>query len=222
MISLPGGGRQERLAERDLGADVLLQQHAAVVLREQRAAVERIDQQAAAGAFADIRAAHQKMTREVDAVDVQARAPGDFHVDERQRDRNARAVIEHLVEAAVARILVALVAGKALFLEKIGVERAHARERRRIACLLDVAANGLRRRRPHAIELREIRLGDETRILDPRYDQRRMRERCPRSVGSGSQRVDEIFLHFIRRTGQFYTAPCFADPRRIVDRAPRS
>src|SRR5204863_5286839 len=163
---LAGSRREQRLAKCDLGADVLLQQHAAVALRQQRAAVKRIDQQAAGGAFADVRAAYEKMTREVDAVDVQPRAPGDFHVDDRQRDRNARAMIEHLVEAAVARILVALVAAEALLLEEIRVERAHARERRRVARFLHVVANELRRRRTHSIELREIWFWDETRVLD--------------------------------------------------------
>ena len=45
---LPRGRRQQRSAERDLAADVLLQQQPAVVLRQQRAGVERIDDQSCA------------------------------------------------------------------------------------------------------------------------------------------------------------------------------
>ena len=48
----------------------------------------------------------------------------DLHVDDRQRDRNAGAAIEHFVQAAVARILVLIaVADEPQLVEEVGVER---------------------------------------------------------------------------------------------------
>ena len=61
-------------------ADVPLQQQPAILLGEQGAAVERVDDQAAAPAAADFRAAHQEVSREVHAVDMQSRPPRHFHV----------------------------------------------------------------------------------------------------------------------------------------------
>ena len=78
-------------------------------------------------------AAQQKVPGKVDALDVDAGAPRDLHVDERQRDRNAGAPIEHVVQEAVARILVLdVVADEPLLVEQVVVERGDARERLRI------------------------------------------------------------------------------------------
>src|SRR5919201_2671406 len=99
------------------------------MLRQQCPAVERVDEQPTRGALADVRAAHEEVAGKVDAVDMQPSTPRNLHVDERQRDGNAGAMVEHLVETAVARILVALAAGESLLLKKVGVEGADAGER---------------------------------------------------------------------------------------------
>jgi hypothetical protein len=179
-----------------LNAISLPQQHAAVVFGEQRAAVERIDDQSSTRALADVGTTDEKMPGEIDAVDVQSRAPRHFHVDEGQRDRNACAPIEHLVETAVTGILVPLaVADESLFLKEVGVQGTNAGERRAIAGVLDVRGNRLGGGGAHAIELRDVRFGDQAGILDARDHQGCMRQRRPRSVRSCCQRVDEVFLH---------------------------
>ena len=60
------------------------------------------------------------MAGKVDAFGANAGPPRDFDVDQGQRDRNAGPQVEHLVEAAVARILVLLaVAAEALLVEQV-------------------------------------------------------------------------------------------------------
>ena len=80
------------------------------------------------------------MSGKVDPLDVHAGPPRDFHVDQRQRDRDAGPAIEHLVQEAVARILVVhVVADEVQLVEQVVVERHHPRvalgidSRRRVA-----------------------------------------------------------------------------------------
>ncbi len=64
------------------------------------------------------------MTGEVDALHVYAGAPADLDVQQGQADRNAGPAIEHLIEEAVAWIVVLrAVAGKAFLVEEEGVHR---------------------------------------------------------------------------------------------------
>ena len=58
------------------------------------------------GALAAGRAAQEKVAGKVDALHVEPGAAGDLDVEQRERDRNAGAPVEHLVQAAVPRILV--------------------------------------------------------------------------------------------------------------------
>src|SRR5262245_63870720 len=89
---------EQRLAEGNLAADVFLQQHPAIVLRKQRAAMEGIDDEASAGALADVRTPHQEVPWKVDSVDVQASPASDFHVHERQGDRDTGPTVKDIVE----------------------------------------------------------------------------------------------------------------------------
>ena len=83
---------------------------------------------------ADFGAAHQEMAGEVDAVDLQPGAPRHLHVDHRERDRNAGAPVEHLVEAAVARVLVPVpVADELQLFEQVALSALIAAERRGVA-----------------------------------------------------------------------------------------
>ena len=122
--------------------------------------------------------------------DGQPGAPRHFHVEQRQRDRDAGAPIEHFVQEAVARILVVhLVADEAHLAEQILVQRHHLRvaigidSRRRLAggCrrVVDAAPRFLADR----VELVEIRARVEGWIFDARDHQRRDGE-----VGVGAER----------------------------------
>ena len=58
------------------------------------------------------------------AFHVEAGAARDFHVDQRQRDRDAGAAIEHFVEEAVARIVVVRVVADEVLLRRTGTRSA--------------------------------------------------------------------------------------------------
>ena len=169
---------------------VAAQQLAACLLGQQRAAVERIDdqilreRQAAAG-----RTAQEKMTGEVDALDVEPRAPRDFHIQQRERNRDPGSAVEHLVEKAVAGILVLnLVADEAQLLEQVFVEHHDARVAIRIDARRRVARQDGRGRHAHLrlaaerVELIEVGPGVEFRVLDARDHQCRHGE-----VGVGAE-----------------------------------
>ena len=113
-------GREQRRIEGCLFADMALEQPPAVVFGQTRASMKRIEDQR--------RESHQKMAREVDAVDVEPGAAGDFHVDDGQRDRNAGAPFDHLVQETVARIVVPLaVSREPFFVEQICIQYVDGR-----------------------------------------------------------------------------------------------
>ena len=88
-----------------------------------------------------LRSPHEKVAREVHAVQPESGAPSDLHVDDGQRDGNAGATVEHLVEAAVARVLVLIaVADEPLVGEQVLIEPLDSAEERDVAGLLDVAS----------------------------------------------------------------------------------
>ena len=142
------------------------------------------------------------MTGEVDAFDLKPGAPRDLHVEERQRDRNAGPAVEHLVEKAVARILVrGFVAGETELAEQIVVQRQDAG----VAIGIDVRRREPRRRHrvAHArarlvaiaIEPIQVRTGVKRGIFDAGNHQRRDRQ-----VGIGAERgvteaPDELRFH---------------------------
>ena len=70
--------------------------------------------------------AHEEVPGERDALDRQADAPAELHVEDRHRDRHAGTAIDHFIEIAVARVVVILgVAPVAeLFVQKL-VEQRH-------------------------------------------------------------------------------------------------
>ena len=115
--------------EGGLVADVLPQKLAAIVLRQPRAAVKRIDDAAPptrASPLIAIPRTKQEMTREIDAVHVQAGPARDLEVHDREADGDAGAAIEYLVDEAVAGIVVALpVARESLLVVQVLVECAH-------------------------------------------------------------------------------------------------
>ena len=111
------------------------------------------------------------MPGEVDAFDVQAGAPRHLHVDQRQRDRNPRAAIEHFVQEAVARVFVVhFVADEAHLAEQIPVQRHHLRVSIGIDIRRRVAGRGRRvgdaapRLAADVIELFEIGTCVERRV----------------------------------------------------------
>ena len=85
--------------------------------------MERVDQPMAAAALGP----HDEMTREPHAHGLEPGPGRDRHVHDRERDRDAEPAVEHVVEEAVARIVVVLgVAPEAFFLEQ---EPGHGRRR---------------------------------------------------------------------------------------------
>src|SRR6266850_3643401 len=78
------------------------------------------------GAFGQ-RALHQEVPRETHALQRQAYAAADLHVQQAERNRNADATFQHLVEATVARVVVVpLVGGETEFREQELIERQDA------------------------------------------------------------------------------------------------
>ena len=101
----------------------------------------------------------------------QAYAPADHHVEHRERDGNADLAVHHLVQIAVARVVVRLgVAGVAELVEQELVQRRHALLRLR--GLRHLAAQPHR----HALDLAEIALDVELRISVLRDHQAGARE----------------------------------------------
>ena len=99
-----------------------LEQPLAVALTQHRAAVEDVEEQI--GPMRTLRrGADEKVAREVDALEPQPGPPADVHVDDRQRDRNAGAPHQHVVDEAVAGIVVVrLVAVEPEILEQVVVQ----------------------------------------------------------------------------------------------------
>ena len=132
------------------------------------------------GRDAGSRQPHQEVAGEVHAVYLESGAKPDLHVDDRQRDRNAGPAIQDFVQAAVPRILVVIaIADEPLLVEEIRVEASDARERRRVAGFLDVAADAAAGRVAHAVEPGQVGLGVESRVLDLGDDERRLRQPVP-------------------------------------------
>ena len=70
---------------------------------------------------------HQEMPGEGHALGLQAHLGGDLDVQHRQRDGDAAACLQHLVQVAVAPVVVVVdVAGEAQFMEEVGVQKAQA------------------------------------------------------------------------------------------------
>src|SRR6187431_952776 len=85
------------------------------------------------------REAHQEVPWEIDALNLDTGPARDLHVDESQRNRYPRAAFEHLVEKAVAGVVVAIaVAGEAFLIEEICVQ--HVDRGFRGACVLQASA----------------------------------------------------------------------------------
>ena len=106
---------------------MLAQQLAAVDLGEERALVERVDDEDVVGQprRRRERRAQEEVSGEVHAGDAQAGAARDLEVDHREADRDAGAAIQHFVQKAVARIVVAIaVSAKPLLVVEVLVERA--------------------------------------------------------------------------------------------------
>ena len=182
-ICVPRRRVEQRAIESGVVADVLTQQFAAVGFRQQRAAMEGIDDervaaQRCAGMRSGHRRAQQKVPGEIDPGDAQPGAAGDLEVDDREADRDAGAARQHFVEEAVARIVVALaVAGEAELVVEELVEGAKGVFRR-----LAARPQARRCRIAHLVEQREVGRRIEPGILDPSDRERRRRKLVARRV----------------------------------------
>src|SRR5581483_2654588 len=67
-------------------------------------------------------AAYHEMKRHADAIDVQAQAFANLHIDQRKRQRNAQTSLQHAIEKAILRIVVVdPIAPETLLLEQKSV-----------------------------------------------------------------------------------------------------
>ena len=120
--------------------------------------------------------AHEEVAGKVDALRRGCRRVARLRCRPGQRDRNAGAPIEDLVEAAVARVLVLIaVAGEAELGEQIAVERIDARAERRVVAR-DPRRCAARPRRPS-------RRADRDRAPDRGADTRGGRSETPAPRG---------------------------------------
>ena len=203
-----GVAAQARLEQRAIvdlvvGIRVPAEQLAAGVLGQECPAVERVDDQVfGVGQPPAGRTSQQEVSWEIDALYVQARAPRHFHVEQRQRNRDAGAALQHLVEEAVAGILVlVLVADEVQLVEQVFVERHHAciaigvHPRRRFARHDGRGGHADAGLASERVELIEIRAGIELRVLDPRDHQRRDREIGVRAEGGVREAANELLAH---------------------------
>ena len=131
---MPRGRLEQRAVEGRGIADMLPQQLAAVDLGQERPLVERVDDEhfivrprgAECRPCGRERSAEEEVPREVHAGDAEAGAACDLEINDREADRNARPAVEHFVQKAVARVVVALaVTAEPLFVVEVLVERAH-------------------------------------------------------------------------------------------------
>ena len=168
-------GSRTLCVELGLGADVLLAQLLAIVVIQQGATVEGIhDQEGLAGMRrpSEVRRnAKQEVSGEVDALRLQAGAPCHLQVNDRERDGDARAPVQHLVEKAVARIVVVLaVPAEPHLVVEVLVQDPHGILR---------GVDGVDARRglcTHLLDRPKVGLGVERRILDSRDRQNGRRE----------------------------------------------
>ena len=84
--------------------------------------------------------------------------------------------------------------------EQIRIERANAGRRRGIAGRGRVLGDRASRGFTHRVELGEIRLGVETRVLDARDDERGIGKAGAWCVGRSDERRNEVFLHWVIST----------------------
>ena len=118
------------------------------------------------------------MTGKVDAGHPQAGPARDLEVDHREGDRDAGAAIEHLVQEAVARIVVLLaVAGEPLLVVEVLVEHAD-----RVLTANAGPRHAAGRFVAHPLERIEVAVRVERRVFDPRDRQRRRRQILARRV----------------------------------------
>ena len=134
-------------------------------------------------------ASHQEMPRIVDPFHRQPRAPGDFHVDERQRDGNAGAPIHHLVEEAVPRILVVgFVSREADFVEQQFVQRQDSGVDAGVDAGRSVGGRRRQRQTATGFDADEVELGEIPGRVDVRIFDARDHQRGGRELGIGAQR----------------------------------
>ena len=177
-------------------AHVLLQQRPAVGLVQDAAGVERVDDQPLVRivGMQVLQRAHQEVTGKVHPLHAHAGAPAHLDVDQRQRDGDARLLVEHLVEAAVPRVVVVLaVAGEPQLVEQVLVERIDPRTERGVEAR--VAGDAVGRGNPHLVDSIEIRLRIEVRVFEPRDQERRRGQ-----IGSGP--VGRVHDPFGERAGR--------------------
>ena len=150
----PAHRLQHRRLQLDRLAVDLFEAGADVVEVEDRAAVERVDNQLAAL----VDRLDQEVRGEGDAEEVEPGAPSDLEVDHRERDRDAEAALQHVVEKRVARVAVVVaIARKAGAHEQEVGERLHALDR-----VLGLAQRALRRapqRRQMLEVVRDVEVG---------------------------------------------------------------
>ena len=161
--------------------------------------MERIDDQIfRIGQAAPRAAAQQEVSGKVDPFDRQPGAPRHLDVEQRQRDRNAGAAVEHGVEEAVARVLVVgLVAGELQLFEEIRVERDHLGVALGVHVVRRVgrrfgAREPARRFPAEVVEPIEVAAGVELGIFHAGDHQRRDREvrvRAERDMAECSQEL---------------------------------
>src|SRR5438445_8302334 len=115
-----------RSAHRDAASrafgNYALQALAKLGLGLRRAARERVEHQRAAAQAQ----AHQEVPGEGHAFERQPDAPAELHIEDRKADRSAGLAVDHLVQVAVARIVIVVgIAPVAEVIEEELVERHH-------------------------------------------------------------------------------------------------
>lgn len=111
------------------------------------------------------------MGRKADAAERQTGAAPHLDNDQRQRDRNAQPPIEHLVQVAVSRVVVAGgVAPEALLAEQKRIQRGE------LAFWGGLSADALAQAGAEPIELVQVPPRVEVRVLLDRDEQRRARD----------------------------------------------
>jgi hypothetical protein len=119
------------------------------------------------------------------------------------------AAVQHFVETAVARVFVLVaVADEVQGLEEIRIERANAGRRRRVAGGRPVLDDGAPRRFAHGVQLGEIGLRIETRIFNPRDDERGIGKAGARCVDGRDECRNEVFLHASSRGDAYVALSC--------------
>ena len=177
-----------------------------LVARERRAPLEDVDQSRLSGGW---RVPHDEVSRQADPLDRHAEAAPQFHVENRERDRQPLAVVDDAAHMAVGAVVVLRPAPvETVLREQVAVDRLASRNLVRVGGKRAADVLG------HPIDAGDVVLDIELVVVEPRHLQCRAQEigTLPLLHRGHDRRDDGCRVHIGRHE------PELTDPRLEVVR----